>query len=74
MKGEPFHALMVKYHPLMRPEDRSKYRDGAERIEREYRQRGGSGPSEGEAAAMMALRIYRRVLEADKGLGPRGGP
>lgn len=68
-KGEAFAGLCLKYHPLMQPEDEGNYRSGAMRIEKEYHARGGCGPSEGEDAAIMALRIYKQVLEADKGPG-----
>ena len=68
-KGEAFVELLVKYQDLMVPEDNKKYRDAAYRIEKEYNARGGCGPSEGEAAAIMALKIYRQILEADKGPG-----
>lgn len=68
-KGEAFASLVKKYWPLLVPEDRNDFRKGAERIEKEYHARGGSGPTEGEAAAMMALKIFRRVMEADKGPG-----
>ena len=69
-KGTAFVELLVAMQPLMIPEDNNKYRDACFRIEKDYNERsGGCGPTEGEEAAMMCLKIYRQVLEADKGPG-----
>ena len=68
-KGENFTSLVLRYQPLLVPEDNNDFRKGAYRIQKEYAERGGCGPTEAEDAALSAIAVYEQVMDADKGPG-----